>query len=235
MKPRRLPIPGTLLNTAAVLVGALLGIALQSFLKQEWRDSAIMAIGLVTIGMGLKMFLTSKNVLFVAGSMTLGGILGTIIGINHGLDFFAGFLREHIEMTGSFKEAILVPTLLFCVGPMTLLGCLQDALEGKSDLLRLKSILDGVSAIFFAATLGAGVVLTALFVLLIQGVLTVLASKFKTLADDESMLAEMQAVGGTMLLGIGLNLIGVTKIPVANYLPALILCPIEVKLFRPAQ
>lgn len=229
-----LPIRGTLLNTATVAAGALLGWALGARVPEAAMQVALSAIGLVTLGIGVKLFLESKNVLVLAFALVVGGILGLEIGIQNGVEGFAEWARASLGplATGRFTDAVVTTSILFCVGPMTLLGCLQDGLEGKIELLAIKSLLDGVGSVFFAATLGPGVLLTALVVLVFQGALTLAAGRLRSFARDPELLAEASAVGGAMLLAIGLGLLEIKHLPVANYLPALVLAPIGTLVAR---
>ncbi len=223
-----LPMRGTLLNTAAVAVGALVGWGLGARVPQAAMDIALSALGLVTLGIGVKLFLESKNVLVLAFALAVGGIIGLGLGIQDGLKAFADWAEVSLGpvASGRFTEAVVTTSILFCVGPMTFLGCLQDGLEGKIELLAIKSALDGIGAIFFAATLGPGVLLTAVIVLVFQGALTLGARRLKALAHDPELLAETSAVGGAMMLAIGLGLLDIRHFPVANYLPALVLAPL---------
>lgn len=216
---------GTLLNTATVLVGALLGLALAGVLPSAWKEVALTGLGLVNLVMGMRMALRSKNLLIMAGSLALGGILGAALGITPGLQAFADWARTMVGGGGRFNEGLLTTSILFCVGPMVILGCLEDGLEGKIDLLAMKSLLDGIAAIFFAAALGGGVVVTALVVLVFQGLLTLCARPLRPLAQNEDALAELSGVGGALLLAIGLGLAGIKAIPTETYLPALVIAP----------
>lgn len=229
-----LPIRGTLLNTATVVVGSLVGWALGVRVPEEAMQIALAGLGLVTIGIGIKLFLESKNVLVIAFALAVGGILGMALGIQAGLEAFAGWAESSLGelATGRFTEAVVTTSILFCVGPMTLLGCLQDGLEGKIELLAIKSTLDGIGAVFFAATLGPGVLVTALVVLVFQGALTLSASRLRAFARDGELLAEASAVGGTMMVAIGLGLLEIKSLPVANYLPALVLAPLAMLVAR---
>lgn len=230
----KLPIRGTLLNTATVAAGALLGWALGARVPEAAMQIALSALGLVTIGIGIKLFLESKNVLVLAFALSVGGIVGWALGIQDGLAGFADWARVSLGplATGRFTEAVVTTSILFCVGPMTLLGCLQDGLEGKIELLAIKSMLDGVGAVFFAATLGPGVLLTALIVLVFQGALTLAAGRLRGFARDSELLAEASAAGGAMMLAIGLGLLEIKRLPVANYLPALALAPLAMLVAR---
>lgn len=236
MSSKRQPIPGrgTLLNTATVLAGALIGLAAGRFIPEVYRSIVMGGIGLVTLGIGVKMFLDSKNILVVVASIVLGGVIGMALGLQSGIETFSNWAESVFGAGGSgtFAEAIITTSVLFCVGPLTLLGCMQDALEGKIELLAIKSTLDGFGAIFFAAALGPGVLVTAGVVLVFQGLVTLAATPLKRLIHDEKTISEATAAGGIMMMAIGLNLLGVQvgvfgtdKIPVANYLPALFLAP----------
>lgn len=223
-----MPMRGTLLNTATVVVGALVGWALGARVPDVATQTALSALGLVTLGIGVKMFLESKNVLVLAFALVVGGAIGLALGFQTGLENFAEWAKASLGplASGRFAEAVITTSILFCVGPLTLLGCLQDGLEGKIELLAIKSALDGLGSVFFAAALGPGVLLTALIVLVFQGTLTLAASRLKGFAKDAELLAEASAVGGAMMLAIGLGLLDIKHLPVANYLPALVLAPL---------
>ncbi|MFZ4506819.1 MAG: DUF554 domain-containing protein [Fimbriimonas sp.] len=218
---------GTLLNTATVLGGSLVGLALGKSLPDAYREAVMSGIGLVTLGIGVKMFLQTRNILVVAAAVAIGAVLGTALGLQAGLEAFAEFAKAKFggSNPGPFSEAIVTTSLLFCVGPMTILGCIQDAVEGKSELLSLKSTLDGFGAIFFAAAMGPGVVVTAFVVLVFQSLLTLLARPLQPLAKNEDAMAEISAAGGPIMLAIGLSLLSIKTLPTANYIPALFLAP----------
>lgn len=225
---------GTLLNTATVAGGALVGLALGKGLPEVYQAIVMQGLGFVTMSIGIKMFLETKNVLIVAASIALGAILGTLLGIQTGLEIFAEWAKVQFGGTnpGRFTEAIVTTSILFCVGPMTLLGCIQDAVERKIDLLALKSTLDGIGAVFFAAAMGPGVLVTAAVVLVFQGLLTLGARPLQGLSKDLDKIAEISAAGGPIMLGIGLGLTGIKSFPTANYLPALLIAPMLVSLAR---
>lgn len=231
----RLPLRGTFLNTASVAIGALIGLWLSDKFSKDMLTMATMGLGLVTIGIGLKLFLESKNVLIVATAIGIGGLLGQALGISSGLEWFAEQARNNLGGGGTFNEALISTSVLFCVGPMTLLGCMQCALEDKMDLLSVKAVMDGIASIFFAATLGPGVLVTALVVLVTQSALTLLAKQLRPLADDKDLLAETTAAGGPILLAIGIGLTGIKQFPSENLLPALVLAPLLAIAFRKLQ
>lgn len=232
---KRIPCRGTLLNTATVFVGAVIGLAVGRFVPSSAQEFALTGLGLVTIGMGIRMFLLSTNILIVAIAVGLGGALGHLMGLSVGLANFAEWARQQIGGGGRFNEALITTSVLYCVGPMTVMGCIQDALENKIELLALKSTMDGIVALFFAAALGpdgVALLVTAVVVLVVQGGITLAASRLKFLADDPYLLSEMSAAGGPILLAIGFGLANIKKIPTEVFLPALILAPMLAIAFR---
>lgn len=223
---------GTLLNFAAVLFGSLLGLALQKQLKPEWLESVRLSLGIVTICFGLKMFLSSRNPVIVALAVALGGLIGVAVGLDREINALAGDLRAQLQGDRNFVEGLVLTFVLFCVGPMTLLGCIQDAMERKIDLLKMKSAMDGVVSVFFAAAFGSGVLVTAFLLLAFQGLLTILASPLQSLAKDQEITDEITGVGGPVLVIVGVSLAGIVQVSSANYLPALFLAPLLVLVFR---
>ena len=223
---------GTLLNTATVTVGAGLGLAAHNVIPPSYEPVVIEGLGLVVCLFGIKMFFSSKNPLISVAAIALGGLIGVWMGIAPALDIFAEWVRHRVGGGSSFNEGLITSFVLFCVGPMTLLGCLQDGIEGKIEILSVKSALDGFASIFLAAALGWGVMVTALILLLFQGTLTLLARSLQKVAADEELLGEESAVGGAMMLGIGIGLLGLKKMRVETYLPALVLAPAFTLLAR---
>lgn len=217
---------GTLLNTATVAGGAALGLVAGRYVSEEYRSVALSGLALVTFGVGVRMFLKTHNALVPAISVAIGGIVGLAIGIHSGIDAFATWARSHLPGDMSkFNEGLITSFVLFCVGPLTLLGCIEDGLEGKSELLALKSTMDGIAAFFLAASFGAGVLVTAGLLLLFQGALTLLAKKLSFLTREEVMLDELTAAGGPILMAIGVGVLGLKDLHTANYLPALFIAP----------
>jgi uncharacterized membrane protein YqgA involved in biofilm formation len=217
---------GTLLNTATVAVGSFVGYEAGRFIPPSYGEVAITGLGLVVSMIGVRMFFQSKNPVISIAAIAVGGVVGELIGIAPGLTHFAEFVRSQVGGGKSFNEGLIATSVIFCVGPMTLLGCLQDALEGNIELLALKSTLDGISSIFFAATLGAGVLASALVVLIVQGSITLAARPLRRFVQDEELIAEATAVGGALMLGIGLSVLDIKKIHTETYLPALVFAPL---------
>jgi uncharacterized protein len=225
---------GTLLNTATVAVGALIGLLIGKSLPHAYQDVAMSGLGLVTLGIGIKLFLGTKNILIIAVAVAVGGMLGLALGIHSGIESFAEWAKQTLggQDNDRFTEGLIASSVLFCIGPMTLLGCIQDGLEGKIELLALKSTMDGIGAVFFAAATGNGILVTALVVLVVQGALTLMAGVLRPLADDEDMIGELSATGGIILMATGFGLLKIKELHTADYLPALVLAPLLVVVFR---
>lgn len=225
--PRALVGYGTWLNTATVLVGSLLGLWIGDQLPSIYKQTVLFGMGLVTIGIGVKLFFQSKSVPLVAASIAIGGIAGTLLGLHGGIESFGEWARTRFGSgSPTFVEGVVTASVLFCVGPMTLLGCLQESMEKRIDLLSIKSTLDGFSALFLSATLGPGVIVSAAVVFVVQGLLTILGRRMERVAKSPALVDEMSAAGGPMLLAIGFGLLELKSIPVANYLPALLIAPL---------
>lgn len=224
---------GTLINTATVLVGGTVGTFLRSRFPDRVRQMVMWGVGLISLVIGLQMSLATKNILVVLGSLLAGGIMGELIRLHDGLNKLGGALQAEFS-TGkdsTFSKGFVTASLLFCVGPMTVLGSIQDGLNGDYTLLATKSALDGFASLAFAASMGWGVVFAAFTILLYQGGLTLGAGLVKTVLT-EPMVVEMTATGGTLILAIGLNLLDLATIRVANFLPALLIAPTVVGLLH---
>ena len=153
---------GTLFNTATVAAGALVGWAIGTHIPGDVQGVVMSGLGLVTVGLGIKLFLEAESILVVAGAIALGGIIGVVLGIDPAFARFGDWAREQLGGGAHFTDALITTSILYCVGPMTLLGCLQDGIEGKWELLAIKGLMDGIGAIFFAAALDPfGVLATA--------------------------------------------------------------------------
>ena len=223
---------GTLLNTATVVAGSLVGLGVGSLLPKSLQEFILGLLGLVTVAMGVGMFARSKDFIVVVASLAIGGALGFALGIAPRLDALGEGLKGLVGGGGSFTQGFVAATVLFCVGPITVLGSLEDGLTGSSDLLRLKATLDGIASVFLAGALGVGVLFSALSVLLIQGGIALSARRLAWLREDEGLLGELTGTGGPIILGIGLGLLAIKRLPLADALPALVLAPLLVLLSR---
>ncbi len=222
---------GTLLNTGTVLLGSGAGLLLGQRLPERVRETVFGGLGLVTLAIGMQMALKTGNMLILLGSLLLGGIAGEGLDLQGRLDRLGGRLQARLGVAGSgrFTEGFVTSSLVFCVGPMTVLGSIQDGLSGDFRLLAMKSTLDGFASLAFAAALGPGVMCSALTVLLFQGGLTLAAGTMEGVLT-EPMVLEMTAAGGVLVVGIGLILLEVTDPRVANHLPAILFAPALVRL-----
>jgi hypothetical protein len=227
---------GTFLNVATVLIGGGLGTLFGERLPARVRESVLAALGLLTIAIGLKMTLDSQNAIITLGSVLLGGLLGEWWQIEEALKRLGAWLETHFarsraehgdaESTARFIKGFVSASLVFCVGPMTILGSIQDGLTGNFQLLAVKSVLDGFAALAFAASTGIGVLFSALVILVYQGALSLLAAQAQAVLTDP-MIREMTAAGGLLIMGIGIGpLLELKPIRVANYLPALVIAPV---------
>ncbi len=217
---------GTLINALAVLVGGGLGTLLGPRLPERVRETVMAGLGLVTLVVGLQLALKTGNVLVVLVSVMIGALLGEWWRIDAGLDRLSGRLKSLLARRASatnlahFDEGFITASLVFCVGPMTILGAFEDGLTGNYTLLAIKSVLDGFAALAFASSLGVGVLFSVFTILIYQGALTLLAGQVQGILS-EAMINEMSATGGVLVLAIGLLLLNIKQIRVANLLPAL--------------
>lgn len=233
---------GTFLNILTVLVGGMIGLGFGARLPVKVRETVVAGLGLFTASYGIKIFLDTQNPLIVLGSLLIGGILGEWWRIEDRLRNVGAWLEnryssrksatdtDKADQRNRFVRGFLTASLVFCVGPMTILGSIQDGLSGDYSLLAVKSVLDGFAALAFASTLGEGVLFSTLVILVYQGGLSLLAAQASAWIN-ESMMTEMTAVGGAMLLGLAISsLLELKTIRVSNFLPALVIAPLIVAL-----
>ncbi|WP_372727569.1 DUF554 domain-containing protein [Nocardioides sp.] len=242
-----IPGIGTAVNVVTVLLGSGTGAVLGNRLSTRTRDVVTDALGLVTLliaGTSAIAVLdpalarevgTSAPMLIVLGSLLIGGIAGSLLRLEQRVEEFGGWLQSRLSSQTDnaerhrFIEGFVTASLLFCTGPLTILGSLNDGLGNGADQLLLKSVLDGFAAIAFAASFGWGVAASALTVLTVQGSLTVVGFVLGDVMPD-AHLAALTATGGLLLVGVGLRLLRIREIPVADLLPALLVAPVLVQL-----
>lgn len=226
---------GTWINISAILAGGTIGMLFGSRLPGRVKETVVAGLGLFTLAIGGLMFAETRSAIVVLLSLLFGGILGEWWRIEARLARVGAALEKRFAggsgevQTGSrFIKGFLTASLVFCVGPMTVLGAIQDGLTGDYRLLAIKAVLDGFAALAFASTLGVGVLFSAAAVLGYQGGLSLLAAQVQAVVT-EPMMAEMTAVGGVLLLGIGVSsLLEIKPIRVGNFLPALAIAPLLV-------
>ena len=225
-------LTGTLLNAATVLIGGVVGTVVGDRLPERLRENVVRGVGLFVTAMGVKFAIDTSNLLFMLGAILLGGIVGSLVGVDARLNQLGDALQRRFARgeTSTVAEAFVTASVVFCVGPLTFLGSIQNGLAGDATLLSVKSVLDGFTAIALAATLGWGVLLTVPLILVYQGGLAVGASLFAGVLSD-LQLREMSAVGGLLLIGVGLRLLAIRDVKVADFLPAIIVSPLVVAAF----
>lgn len=224
---------GTVVNCLAILLGGGVGLLLKKGLPQRLSDTVMQGVALICIYIGVSGALEGKNVLLATVAMVAGGVLGTLLDLDGGINRLAHRLEARLvgdaAPGGTFGEGFVTATLLYCVGAMAVVGSLNSGLTSNHEVLFTKSMLDGVSAVIFASALGAGVLLSALPVLLYQGAITLLAGALSPVLGDAAV-AEMTCVGSLLIVAIGLNMLKLTHIKVMNFVPAIFL-PIALCLF----
>jgi uncharacterized protein len=223
---------GTLINVAAILIGGSLGLLFGGRLPERLKTTVIAGMGLFTAVTGIKMFMETQNSLIVLGSLVIGALLGEWWKIEDGLQWLGEVLEKRFSRSdsgsGRFMRGFMTASLLFCIGPIAILGSIQAGINGDINLLVIKSVLDGFAAMAFASTLGVGVLFSAGMILLYQGAITLLAAQLNAIMS-KAMMAELTATGGVLLLGLSISsLLEIKKIRVGNFLPALVIAPLIV-------
>lgn len=215
---------GVFTNTLLVFLGSLVGLLLKRGIPENIKKIVLIGLGLFTCILGIKMGLKMERPLITVLSLVVGGALGETLRIEAFLEEIGTKLKRLVKTQdeASFAQGFVTASLLFCVGPMTILGCLQAGLENNPELLFVKSLMDGVSSIILCSTLGIGVMFSAVAVLIIQGSLTLLAQQLHFLTDA-IYLSDFTSVGGIIIFAIGIKLLGIKQIKVGNFLPALII------------
>ena len=220
---------GVIVNTGTVLAGSLLGLLFKKGIPEKVNRAVMIALGLFTLYIGMDGALGAQNALIVVASLVLGAIVGTLLDIDGAINRL-GLWAERKFNRGegekvSLAEGFMTASLLFCVGAMTVNGAIEAGVQGKNTLFYTKALMDLCSSMMLAAGLGLGVMLSAAFVLVFQGLLVLLAGWIAPALTPEA-IAEMTAAGSLIMVGLGLNLLGVTKIKVADYLPAIVIAPV---------
>jgi uncharacterized membrane protein YqgA involved in biofilm formation len=230
-----IPATGTLINVAAVLAGTAIGVAVGGRLPPGLQQRVLAGLGLVTavVGVDLALAWRETSALYVLGAVLLGGLVGEALDVEGRLSRLGDRLQARVQRPGgapsTVSEAFFTASLLFCVGPLTVIGSFEDGLNGNLEPLATKSMLDGFASIALASTLGVGVAFAALTVLVVQGTLTLGAGLFEDLLRGEA-LAAMTSTGGVLIIGIALKLLDLKDVKVGNFLPALLLAPLLVGL-----
>lgn len=214
---------GTIVNVLAVLAGGSLGLLLNKKLPERFVKIFFQVIGLFTLFLGFSMAMETTRVMHMVMALVLGGLIGEGLRIDRWFEKIGDALKRKMK-TGNerFTEGLLTAFLLYCMGSLTILGAIEEGMGGSSRLLLIKSLMDGVSSIALASGLGVGVLFSAIPLLLYQGGLTLLAMSMGDFVP-QLYITELSAVGGVLLIGLGINILGIKKINVMNMLPALVM------------
>lgn len=233
-------LTGTILNVATVLLGTLIGVLIGSRMPARIQGTLTDGLGLFTLLLGVSMglrVLTDPSALpgdelAVLGAVLLGAAVGELLRLQDGLEGLGAWFQQRLAREGEpsrIAEAFITASLVFCVGPLTILGSIENGLTGDMRLLAVKSLLDGVASIAFAAALGWGVALSAITVLVVQGGIAGGAFLLRDVMDERTILV-VSAVGGVILLGVAMRLLEVRQVRVASFLPALVLAPLFLRV-----
>ena len=224
---------GTFVNTVTVVVGGLVGLRFGRFVPERMRDSVVKVIGLVTLAIGLRDVLKTDNMIFPLLGMIGGVIIGEAIGVEERIAAVGSRLQRRFASSADsskFVSGFLTASLLYVVGPLTVLGAIEDGSGATPNLYLIKASLDGFMSVVFASVYGVGVLFSALSVLVVQGLLTIAGLQLDAILVPR-IEAELYAAGGLAVLGIGLNLLGIAKVRVGSMLPGLLTTPLLVYLF----
>lgn len=220
---------GVLVNTGTVLVGSLVGLLLKKGIPERVSQGIMVAIGLCTMYIGIDGALKGENTLVLIVSMVVGTLIGTLLDLDGKLNRLGNYVEKKMRRSGektSVAEGFVTACLLFCVGAMTIVGSLQAGMTGDNELIFTKATLDLISSCMLASTLGIGVTLSAVFVFVFQGALVLLGMGLKNFIIDEAMIAEITCAGSVMIIGLGFNIVGLSKFKIINMLPAVALVPL---------
>ena len=229
---------GTILNIITVAIGSALGIAIGDRLPARIQQSVVTGLGLVTLTVGMDNALSTGNIIIPLLSVGSGVIVGELLGLDVRLEQFGGWLQSRFGSGGAasaadtdqrarFINGFVTASLVFCVGPLTFIGSLQDGMTGDYELLAIKSVLDGFASLAFASAMGIGVAFSIITILVLQGGLALLGALGGSIMTDP-MITEMTATGGLLLMGLALVLLDIKKPRMANFLPALLIAPLIV-------
>lgn len=222
-----------IVNAAAVIIGSCIGLLLKKGIPERFSDILMKGLGLCTLYIGVSGALEGENTIILIISMVLGALIGEGVDLDEKLNRFGKFMEGRFngkkEAKVSIAEGFVTASLLFCVGAMTIVGSLQSGLTGNHEMIFAKSMLDFVAAIIFASSLGIGVIFSAAFVLVYQGAIVLLAQWISPLLTDRT-ISEMTCAGSVIIIALALNMLGITKMKVMNFVPAIFI-PIILCLF----
>ncbi len=222
---------GTLINAGAIIVGSTAGMLLNARLPRRVTDIVFQGLGLFTLYVGFTMAFRTSHMLLMIFSIVLGSILGELMGLESGMERLSEKLKTRLKSSNEkFTEGMITAFLLYCMGSMTILGAFEEGLGGEPNLLLAKSVLDGFSSVALASALGLGVMFSVIPLLIYQGGLTLLAAQLQDLLT-EVVIDELSAVGGLLLIGLGINILEIKRLRIMNMLPALVIIVVLTLVF----
>ena len=224
---------GVIVNAIAVILGSLIGLVCKKGIPEKYSDAIMKGIALCVLYIGFSGALKGENTIIVILAMVLGAVIGTWIGIDELLNKAGSMLEKKFSRDGktSIAQGFVTASLLFCVGAMTIVGSLTAGLSGDYEMLFTKSVLDFISAIMLTVSLGIGVMFSSVFILVFQGAIALFAGIIAPVLS-EAAINEIICSGSLLILGLGPNLLGITKLKVANYIPAMLLIPLLLWLIK---
>ena len=214
---------GSIINALSVIIGSIIGIYFGSFLSEKIRKAVFQIIGLFTLVLGMQMSLKTNQILILLVSLIIGTIIGESLSIEKGIESLGYKLKIKLQSENKlFSEGLITAFLLYCIGSMTFVGSIEEGIHQDRTLMYTKSLMDGITSILLASSFGSGVLFSAIPLLIFQSALTLGAFYLESYLYPE-LITEISAVGGIIIIGIGLNILEITKIKVSNMLPALLL------------
>lgn len=215
-------LTGVLINAAAVVVGGVLGTLGGRFMPEKMKQTVLAATGLVSIGIGISGAIGSSNQLIPILSLVIGSVIGELLHIEDGVTRAGDWLQKRFGKSGSITEGFVTGSLVFAVGAMAVMGSLESGLKNDHTILMTKSVIDMAGSVAFAGSLGIGVAFSALSILVLEGTVTLLASLLTGVLTD-AVITEISVTGSLIIIGVGLNVLGLTKLRIMNMTPALLL------------
>lgn len=214
---------GTLINSGTVIVGSIIGLLIRNRLPKRFVDTVFLALGLITIGLGVSMSVTPSDTLVVIFSLVIGAVIGESLRFEERADRLADRVKSRFSIGHhQFSEGLVTAFLLFCVGSMTVLGAFEEGMGNPPNLLLTKSLMDGMASIALASALGAGVLFSVIPLIILQGGLTLFASYLQDYVT-EAMMTNISAAGGLILIGLGIKILKIKDLKILNLLPALVI------------
>lgn len=222
---------GTIVNTAAIIIGGSIGLLLKKGMPERLKSMYFQAVGLFTIAIGISMVYNMQHILIVVSSLAIGSLLGEWINLEARVEGLSEWVKHRFKMGNDrFSEGLITSFLLFCIGSMTIIGAINEGLGISSDLLYTKSLMDLFSAILLASAFGAGVIFASVPLLIFQGGITLIAM-FAGDFLSKDMISGLTALGGILLIGLGINILEIKKLRIVNMLPSLIVIVILMLIF----